>query len=229
MDEGADFDVRAVLVPRRARRSRLALLIPAVALAITAWAGVSGPRSGPTTAETRQPPGTAASAPVAVASDRASVQPPRNSQPPTTAVGLEVHRLDQIDPRGLGPDNAIAIAGWYVTTSITDCPPMDAIYRNGALPYLRGDADTATFCRRTGVLYAAPPDGQRGFRGAGLSAVKATVAIGVIVPLGLEAIGAEPTQVVIVGRFTTTIDPCDVAGHCVRELVVDHIAWTPAT
>ena len=50
MGERAGFETRAVLVPRRGRLARLALLLPVVALVATAWLGVSGARPDELTA-----------------------------------------------------------------------------------------------------------------------------------------------------------------------------------
>ena len=60
MDEQVAFETRAVLAPRRARLSRLALLVPALALVATAWAGLSGrseqdSRAGQTAAAASRP------------------------------------------------------------------------------------------------------------------------------------------------------------------------------
>jgi hypothetical protein len=44
--------------------------------------------------------------------------------------------------------------------------------------------------------------------------------VGVVVPSELEVIGADATEVVVVGRFVETI-----AGGCAPELVVDRVAW----
>jgi hypothetical protein len=201
MEERASFEARAVLGPRRARLARLTLLLPAVALVAITWAGLSGPRSDQATADITDPTASAAA-------------PTARPQPPAQVVGLPVQRLDDIQPLGLGRDQVIAVAGWYVATAVTDCPPLAAIYRKGSLPEVRGDADSWAFCDRSGVLYASqpsldePPD-------RGDSAVAVALVIGVVVPPELEIIGAESTEVVVVGHFVD------------RELVVDHVAWTP--
>ena len=182
MDERASFETRAVLEPRRARLARLTLLVPAVALVAIAWAGLSGPRSGPATAAI---PGPTAS-PVATAAPR----------PPAKVLGLSVQRLGAVEPLGLGRDDVIAIAGWYVATAITDCPPLAAIYRDGSLPEMRPDLDSWAFCVRSGVLYDAQPetDAQADARS---SSVAATLVIGVVAPAALEVVGAPATEVVV--------------------------------
>jgi hypothetical protein len=221
MDERASFETRAVLEPRRARLARLALLVPALALVAIAWAGLSGPRSDHTTAAITAPPASA----VAPAASAARVLP--RPQLPTTVVGLSVKRLDEIPSSGLGRDEEFAIAGWYATTAISDCPPLAAIYRDGSLPDVRGDADTLAFCDRTGVLYASP-SGLDQRANAELTSVPVTVVIGVIVPLQLEVVGGQSTQVVVLGRFVEPGAACaaTVPTGCRRELLVDHIAWT---
>jgi hypothetical protein len=216
MEEQASFETRAVLEPRRAHLARLALLLPAAALVAFVWAGLNGPRSDPTTADVADP--TAAAAPSLTA-----VQRPRH---PAEVLGLDVHRLEDIQPLGLGPGEVIAVAGWYVPMAITDCPPLAAIYRDGALPYLRGDADARTFCVRSGVLYASQP-GLHERSQAGVSTVATTFVVGVIAPLELEIVGSESTEVVVLGRFVESRDGCRVGGGCLRELLVDHVAWTP--
>jgi len=42
MDERATFEPQAVLTRRRAGRNRLLLVVPVLAIAATAWAGLSG-------------------------------------------------------------------------------------------------------------------------------------------------------------------------------------------
>ena len=210
MDEQATFEPRAVLAPRRARLTRLALLLPAVALVAIAWAGFSGARTDEATAEVPVP--------------TAAVT--RSPQYPAQVVGLDVQRLDDVQPRWLDRDDVIAIAGWYVATAITDCPPLDAIYRDGSLPEVRGDAGVLAFCERAGVLYASRPSLDK-HENAGLRAVAATLAIGIVAPPELEIIGTVATEVVLIGRFVGSGDACRVHAGCRRDLVVDHVAWAP--
>ena len=222
MDERASFEARAVLEPRRARLARLALLVPAIALVAIAWAGLSGPRPDHATAVI-----TAPAAP-SVAPAASTVAPvAQRPQLPTKVVGLSVRRLDEIPSAGLGRDEEFAIAGWYHATAVTDCPPLAAIYRDGSLPDVRGDADSLAFCVRSGVLYAAP-SGLDQRANTDVTSVPVTVVIGVIVPLQLEVIGGESRQVVVLGRFVEPGAACatTVLTACRRELLVDHIAWT---
>jgi hypothetical protein len=141
-------------------------------------------------------------------------------------LGLDVHHLADVRPRGSGPDEIVVVAGWYVTTAITDCPPLAAIYRDGALPWVRGDVDAWTFCDRSGVLYGTRPDPyERAHANAWIPTVSVSIVVGVIVPLELETIGAEATEVVVIGRFVESGDGCRASAACSRTLVVDHLAW----
>jgi hypothetical protein len=240
MEEQASFEARAVLAPRRARLSRLALLVPVVALVAIAWAGISGNRSDQATAEL--PGSTAAGAqPVAGASPVAGSSPVAQAAPPAQlperVLGISVRRLADVQPRGLGRGGVIAVSGWYVPKAITDCPPLAAIYKDGSLPYLRGDKDKLAFCVRSGLFYASRPDLDERLpsnnlednrsKNAGLPVVAATLGIGVVAPLELEQIGMDATQVVFVAHFVEPGDDCRAATGCPRELLVDHVAWTP--
>jgi hypothetical protein len=149
-----------------------------------------------------------------------------------------VQRLDAVQPLGLGPDQEVAVAGWYATTAITGCPPLAAIYRDGSLPYLRGDADELAFCVRSGVLYASEPiagsppptTAPRGGPAADptLSVLSVTVAIGVVMPPEIEVVGARSMEVVVLGRFVPRRAGCVFLAGCGRDFVVDHVAWTSA-
>jgi hypothetical protein len=218
MDEEATFEARAVLAPRRKRTARLVFLVPVVALIVVAWVGVRGaPATHPTTAVV---PG-----PTAVSVPPIAVDP----RYPAEVIGLPVQRLGDLQLGSFGFDSVIAIAGWYVPTAISDCPPFAAIYRDGALPYLRGDADKLAFCVRSGMLYPSRPD----LRSDGSpddvpTGVAVEVVVGVVMPRELEAVGTDPTQVVVLGRFGKVNDACSTTGvGCSRELLLDHVAWTP--
>jgi hypothetical protein len=234
MDEHASFEPRSVLGRRRGGWSRLAVVVPALALVATVWAGIGGDRSNEGVANV--PATGAAAASIDVVASPAAVLPgPQRPRYPADVLGIPVHRLDDVQPRGLGRDVVIAVAGWYVPTAITDCPPLPAIYRAGSLPELRGDADEWVFCDRSGVLYASQPDldervprnnlEDNRSKNAGLPAVAVTLAIGVVVPRELEMVGATATPVVVLGRFVPTGDGCRVEAGCARQLVVDHLAW----
>jgi hypothetical protein len=225
--EEAGFEARSVLAPARQRHNRLVMALPVVALVGIALAGLSGPRTNQATAELP------ASTTIAVAS--APIQP---SEPPAPAIelGLPVHPLDEFEPGQVRPDTSVAVSGWYVATGVANCPPLAAIYRDGALPYLRGDADQLAFCERSGVLYASRPDADGRLSttapdGAGTKvgppAVAASLAVGIIIPPALEVIGADATQVVVISRFVELGSRCGLPPGCHPGLVVDHIAWTP--
>lgn len=209
------------------------VLLPAVALGLTAWAGLSGPRSNADQANAIGSSAPAASTGLAATPrlPAALVRPGF----PTQVVGIDVQHLDDVRRERLGRDDVTAIAGWYVATAITDCPPLAAIYRPAALPEVRGDADSWAFCDRSGVLYASRPDLEQDLptnnlednrsKGAGLPAVPVILVIGVVVPPELEVIGAEATPVVVVGRFVDSNTGCGSPAVCRRDLVVDHVAW----
>jgi len=232
MDEQASFEARAVLPPRRAGRNRLAIVLPALALLGIAFAGYTGGRSdqdaSPTDAAAVVPPSPAA-APFA-----------QEVRYPAEVIGLGVHRLVDVQAQGLGLDAPVAVAGWYVATAITDCPPLDAFYRAGALPEVREDiatVDSWAFCRRTGVLYASRPDlderpptnnfEENRAKNSGLPVVAATLITGVVVPPALEKIGAAATQVVLVAHFAPS-GGCR-GPRCVTELLVDYLGWAATT
>jgi hypothetical protein len=234
MDEQASFEPKAVLAPRRAGSNRLAIVVPALALAALAWAGASGGASDREV--TASPPAVAVVESSTVdGPSPALAPPPARPRYPAKVVGLDVQPLDAIQARGLGRDTPIAVAGWYVATAITDCPPLAAIYRAAALPEVRGDADEAAFCERSGVLYSSRPHLDVGLPTddladnqpweLGLPAVAVRLVVGVVVPRELEMIGADPTPVVVVGRLVDSDGACRGPARCARELVVDHLAW----
>jgi len=217
MDEQASFEARAVLAPRRARVARLVLLLPAVALVAIAWAGLNGPSSETTAAASAGP------TTVAVPTTVAPPSHPVEAAYPAEVIGLDVQRLGDLQLGGVGWDEVVAVAGWYVPTSITDCPALAAIYRDGALPYVRGDKDELAFCVRSGMLYPSRPD----IANVAPAGVAVTVVVGVVMPLELEMVDEHATQVVVLGRFSKSSDGCRVGIGCSRELEVDHVAWTP--
>jgi hypothetical protein len=220
MEEQATFEARAVLAPRRARMSRLMLLLPLVALVGVVWVGIDGPPVDKGIAEAPQP------SPLAAAS---SAEP--RPEHPATALGLEVQQLGDLQPHGFARDHVLAIAGWYVPTAITDCPPLPALYHAGSLPYLRGDTDTYAFCVRSGVLYDTKPATSIEDKRAtsGISAIPATVVSGVIMPMDLELAESDGMEVVVLGRFIPSGDACTAEAVCQRELLVDYLAWTAGT
>ena len=193
--------------------ARLALLLPAIASVAIVWVGSSGAPPNRATADVPVP--------TAAASFRAPETPY-----PERVLGLVVHELGDVVSKGPSRDEVFAVAGWYVATALTDCPAVAIVYRDGALPEIRPDADRLAYCDRSGVLYGARPDADLR-ENSGLSAISVTVALGVLVPSELELPGADAREVVVLGHFVESTDGCALSAGCSRELVVDHLAWTP--
>ena len=215
------FEARAVIGPRRKGLSRLTLLVPLVALVVTAAAGLSGPRPAPLSAAIPDPAATIAPPP----------SPSPRPEPPAKVLGLAVHELGDLDPQRYAWDQVLAIRGWYDPTAVTNCPAIPALYVNGQLPNLRGDTDKLAFCERSGVLNAAPPTADAAGTQSitGLSAIDATIAVGVLMPIDLELTESSATEVVVVGRFVYQGVACDIPALCPKGLVVDYLGWTPET
>ena len=224
MDQQASFETRAVLVPRRARLSRLALLLPVIALVATAWAGVSGARQDVAIVEAPAPAAAHGSEGTASAGSSLPARASAPPQPPGQALGFDVHRLVDVEQQGVSRGQVIAVSGWYVATAITDCPPMDAIYRSADVPAVGDDWDSWAFCERSGVLFATQPDDVVVARQL---AVPVTVVLGVVMPPELEMIGRDATQVVVLGHFVKPTEGCGGSSRCRDTLVVDYVAWTP--
>jgi hypothetical protein len=216
MDEQASFEARAVLPPRRARRTRVALLVPVVALIAVAGAGVSGARSEPAIAG---PAGTSAAIPVA----SLPVQAAKPSRPPARALGFDVQRLVDVQRRVIARGEVIAVSGWYVATAITGCPPLDAIYRAADAPRVGVEWDSWAFCDRSGILFATQPNDAVVARQL---AVPVRVVPGVRMPPELQIIGRDATQVVVIAHFVEPSDGCATRSRCPDNLVVDYVAWT---
>jgi len=235
MEEQASFGTRAVLAPRRARLARLALLMPAVALVATAWAGLSGDRSNQPATAVVPAAVPAASLGAGGSSSAVASEPPR-AQRPAHVIGLDVHRLEDVQSWELGREGVVAIAGWYVATAVTGCPRLVVIPKLGALPDIRPEIDPLAYCDRFGVLYASRPDlddrlprnnlEDNRSRNAGLPAVAATLVLGVVAPLELGMVGGEATEVVVVGHFVESGVECGDPDGCRHELVIDYVPWT---
>jgi hypothetical protein len=229
MDEQAAFEARAVIAPRRARLSRLALLGPVLALVATAWAGWS---ARPDHDVAVAPNASAHVAPsiAGVGSSPAVAPQPRDLRFPAQVLGLEVHRLGDIEARGLSRDTLNVVAGWYATTAIADCPPLAAVFRTSTVPELGNPVDEWRFCKRSGLFFASGPnledsralDGER-------PAIPVILAPSAVVPPQLEIIGTPATPVVVIGRFVNTDEACPLAAGCRVSLYVDHVAWTPSS
>lgn len=192
------------------------MLVPLAALVVTAWAGLSGPR----------PDGTAElPAPTSAAVQHSQSPEAQQPQYPPRVLGLEVHRLEDVRLALLTRDDVVAIAGLYVPLAITDCPP-GVVDDQGAAPSVRPGFDPWAYCERSGVLYASNAN-LRGGPGDGLSSVAASLVTGVVLPSTLEVVGADPTPVVVLGRFVETSTACMLLGACPSELIVDYLAWPP--
>ena len=237
MDEQASFEPRSVLPPRRARASRLLLLVPVLVLAATVLGGVIGARSDHAVADV--PEASAATEPStdSVGSPQAVAPQLRDVRFPAQVLGLEVKRLDDIEVGGLGRDAVSVVAGWYVATGITDCPPLDAVFRTTSVPELGNPVDEWAFCKRSGMLFASGPnlDSSLPTNNAesdqstdpARSPIPVTLVTGVVVPPELEMIGAPATPVVVIGRFVNIDNACPLRAGCRAELIVDHVAWAP--
>jgi hypothetical protein len=234
MDEQASFEPQAVLDRGRTGWSRLPVLVPVIALAAIAWAGFSGRWSA-----SNETALIAASATPAATSDPRTAAPPSSAPMiaayPRQVLGIAVYGLAEATQLSVKPDEEIAVAGWYFTTSITHCPPLAAIYRDGALPELRPDLDAAAFCARSGLLYEAPPvlddrvptnnlEDNRA-KSAGLPVLPATLATGIAAPAPLDVLGSDALPVVVLGRFVNSNVGCGSPAPCRRGLAVDHVAW----
>jgi hypothetical protein len=235
MDEQASFETKAVLTRRRARWNRLLVVVPVLAFGLTAWAGVSGPRSdGDQAADERATAAHAASTALVAIPSLAQDQPTGPGFP-SQVLGLAVRPLDDIPPQGDRGDAAIAVAGWYVATAMTACPSDSDIVRPGAIADLGVDADPRTFCARVGVLYATRPEADDGSPandakdGAGptaaLASVQATLTPGMVVPAELETVANPATPVVFIGRLVDGSAVCYEPWGCPAALLVDRVVW----
>lgn len=227
MDEQAGFEARAVIAPRRARLSRLVLLVPVLALVATDWAGWSARPDH----DVAVVPDASAAAPASagVGSSPAVAPHPRDLRFPAQVLGLEVHRLGDIEARGLPRDILSAVAGWYAATAIADCPPLAAAFRTTTVPELGNPVDEWRFCKRSGLFFASGPNLENSHgMDAERPAIPATLAAGAVVPPQLEIIGTPATPVVVIGRFVNVDEACPVPEGCRVGLFVDHVAWTPS-
>jgi len=226
MHEPSAFEIRPVLAPRRARRNRLAVLLPLIALAGIAVVGLTGTRSNPTTADL----------PAATQLESTSPSSPTASEAPypTQALGLTVHRLDDVQLARLNRGDVVAIEGWYLPLATTNCP-AGVPSQQSPPPRILPGFDPWAYCERSGVLYAVSPgpDGQlvapsaTDHEGTGPEAVSASLLHGVRLPASLEAVHPRAMEVVVLGHFVETSSACMLLGACPSELVVDYLAWAP--
>lgn len=223
MEEQASFETRAVLAPRRARLSRLALLVPAAALVAIAWAALSGSRADPGTAVAPQATtqGSASAAGPGQSLAAAASTAPRL---PTRALGYRVHRLVDLEALGVGRETVIAVSGWYVATAITECPALEAIHRSNDVAQVGDVWDAWESCERAGILFATQPNDAVVARQL---AVDVVLVPGVVMPPELEVVGRDATHVVVLGHLVEATERCTVRSSCRDTLVVDYVAWTP--
>ena len=227
MDERASFEPTRVLDPRRAGWNRLALALPALALVVTAWIGLTDAGSDHEVASVPTP----SNAPAVDAR-----QPPAEDTPghPSTILGIEVRSLANLDPAGIDKRRVVAVAGWYIAWPSLGCPTS-----TGAVPgfvaELGVDADRRTFCDRSGLLVATPnPAGSsmnvggandHPFGSGAPPPLPVSVTPGVVVPPELSgtSTASGPAQVILIGRLVESSQPTDQA-RSGRQLLVDRVA-----
>jgi hypothetical protein len=234
MDEPATFEARAVLAPRRARRAHLLLALPVVALVAVAGTGLTAHHDDRSTADARTAASAAADAagpPVVAAMHPTGLSPSAapESAFPTEVIGLGVQRLGAVLPLSLHADDVVVIAGWYVATSVGDCPRVTIAQPDRPLAAFEHVPDPEAYCDRSGVLFDSRPSDTGPFGSSGFPVITTSLVHGVEVPAALEVVGAEPQQVVVVGRLVLGVNGCERVDGCSRQLLVDHVAWTPAS
>lgn len=224
MDEQASFEPKAVLAARRP--GWLVAIVPALALAAIAWVGLTGPGSS---AESATQP---SNAPVAVASSAPAASVPRiaprrdDSGFPPTVLGLDVQALDDLQRYPPRDDVTIALAGWYAAASASACPAATDLQAPGFIAELGVDARAATFCQRSGRLFASSPEaGTQG--GVTDPAMTVVMTPGVVLPPALDDIGGDATRVVFVGRLELErrCVTCLRQAGFVWQLHVDRVVW----
>ena len=222
MDEQTTFEPKAVLAPRRAGWNRVAILVPALALAATSWVGFSGQRSS---AESAAKP---SDAPIVAASNAPvvgpPVRPPGPVEPgyPARVLGLDVQALDDLQRYPPRDDLTIAIAGWYAAGSVSACPAPTDLEQPGFVAELGVDARVGTFCRRSGLLFASSPANV-----TALPALTVVMTPGIVLPPALDDIRGGATQVVLIGRLADERQclTCMPAAGFVWQLHVDRVVW----
>jgi hypothetical protein len=226
-DQGAAFERRAVLAPGRGRRTRLAVALPIVALVGIAFVGLAGHRSdGPTAVDV--PAASQPATPELAAAGTPLPQP--DDAYPAKVLGLPVRNLADVQLAALGRDDVVAIAGWYVTLAVTDCPPLARTFHQPGAGVPPG-FDPSAYCERSGVLYATPTfpgtlSQPAELAGVGPQSVDASVVRGVVMPPELQLVSPEPTPVVVLGRFVPTSSACMLVGACPSRLIVDYLGWS---
>ncbi len=234
MEEQASFEPRAVLAPRRAGSNRVAVIVPALALAATAWAGLSGPRAASDVANLQREPSVAAP-PTATAPAPTVAPAPGGARYPTAVLGLDVRTLLDLDPVARA-DAVVAVAGWYMPSSKSNCPPTTDVAPRAYVAELGVVADRETFCARFGQLFPAAPLAYGGpsdqtiwqavRRTNGLTTIAVAMTPGVVVPEAISVGGAfVAAPVVLVGRIVDPGSMCAAHVGCPPELAVDRVVW----
>ncbi len=232
VDEGASFEPRSVLARRRAGWTRLAIVVPVVALIGAVWIGTSGPRPG--SSIDAQNNRASAQAGVAAVSEGPPPVARHEAAYPSRVLGIEVRTLADVHPPTGHGDAVVAVAGWYVAWPSLGCPTRPGIDNPGLVAELGVDADIRTFCDRSGVLFSTPnPAGSTNVGGAndhpyGTGAAPALPVVltpGVVVPPPIAAPDATPVQVIVVGRVVQPRGQTSQATTAL-QLVVDRVAWT---
>jgi len=238
MDEHASFEAQPVLTRRRAGWNRLLVVVPLLAFAATAWAGLNGPRSSADSADTSALESPASSA---LAADRPVSIPahdPGIAIPlwPDQVLGLDVRSLRGMNQLELVGGPEIAVGGWYEPGSTTGCPTLDAIDLPGYVLELGVVSDTATFCKRSGRLFATSPsantDGsatyrlENRFKNDDLPALGVAMRPGVVIPSTVEETAEETVPVVFIGRLVWPFEGCaKFVTRCRPQLLVDRVIW----
>src|SRR5438093_1964464 len=213
MDEQASFEPRAVL-GRRAGWSRLAIVVPVVALIGAVWIGTSGPRSDAGTADERNAQRIAQASTAAESVDPAQALR-QGAAYPRTVLGIEVRSVADLDSSTVRDDPVLAVAGWYVAWPSLGCPTRTGVDVPGFVAELGIDADVRTFCDRSGVLVSTPnPAGS-------MPALPVGLTPGVVVPPEITNPDAAPAEVILIGRLGKQADQASSG----RQLVVNRVVW----
>jgi hypothetical protein len=236
MDEQASFEPAAVLARRRAGWSRLIAIVPALALAATAWLGLSGQRSGaPAATSVPGPIAQSSQGPVGMGTTQIAKAPPDPDFPPAV-LGIEVRDVGTLLDDSPPPAGSVAVAGWYAANLALACPPSTTHVDVAYVAELGVDAGTLTFCKRSGLLFKASPQAstegdasyldENRFKDTALPALPVTVTPGVVLPPELDDDTGPATPVVMIGRLVTDTDPgCSGPSGCPPSFAVDRVIW----
>jgi len=238
MDEQASFETQAVLPPRRASRSRLAVLIPAMAFAIVAWAGLSGRGSSAAVADGQPSASTASTGQAVRAPPLVAAPGPAIAIPlwPEQVLGIDVRTVRDITSTDLADQQVIAVAGWYEAGTIKACPLQPDVEHPRDVLELGVVSDTETFCARSGLLFAASPEAGTGgnatyrsensFKNTQLPALSVAMRPGIALPAELTDAGEEAVPAVLIGRLGWPFEGCArFVTRCRQALLVDRVIW----